>query len=99
MGKQRAFLAAHAAPDLHNDVLFVIGVLGQQQDLQLFKKRFLLRFCGGEGLLAQLLHFGIRHQLLGVQHLLFRSDIGVVSLHNGLQVAFLPQQLGRQIGV
>ena len=84
VGKQGAFLAAHAAPDLHDHILFVIGILGQQQNLQFFVKGFLLAFCGGEGLLAQLLHFGVRHQLLGVQHLLFRSDIGVVSLHNGL---------------
>ena len=33
VGKQGAFLAADASPDLHDDALFVIGVLGQKQNL------------------------------------------------------------------
>ena len=36
VGKQGAFLAAHAATNLHNHVFFVVGVLRQQQDLQFF---------------------------------------------------------------
>ena len=37
VGKEGAFLAANAAPDLHNHIFFVIGVLGQQQNFQLFQ--------------------------------------------------------------
>ena len=33
VGKQGAFLSADAAPDLHNDIFFIVGILGQQQDL------------------------------------------------------------------
>ena len=61
VGKQGAFLAAYAAANLHNDVFFIVGVFGQQQDLQLFVKLLLCRLGLGVGLLTQLLHFRIRH--------------------------------------
>ena len=84
MGEQGAFLSAYTAPDLHNDAFFVIGVLGQQQDLELPVKRLLFLFGACEGLLAQLLHFGVRHELLGLLHFLNRPIVGTVGIHDGL---------------
>ena len=99
MGKQGAFLAAYAAPDFHNDVFVIVGILGQQQDLQFPVKPFF--FLSGilVGLLAQLLHFRIRHQLLGILHFLKGPVVGVIAFHNGFQVVFLPQQLGGLLGI
>ena len=99
VGKQGAFLTAHTAPDFHDDVFFVVGILGQQQNLQLPVKP--LFFLSGVlvGLLAQLLHFRIRHQLLGILHFLNGPVVGVIALHNGFQVVFLPQQPGSLLGI
>ena len=99
VGKQGAFLAAHAAPDLHNDAFLVVGVLGQQKDLQLFIQRLPGLLGLGIGLLAELLHLRLRHQLLGFLHVLLRLAIGLVGFHNGLQIVFLPQQGGSGLGV
>ena len=84
MGEQGAFLSAYTAPDLHNDAFFIIGVLGQQQDLELPVKRLLFLLGACEGLLAQLLHFGVRHELLGLLHFLNRPIVGTVGIHDGL---------------
>ena len=35
-GEERGFVAAGAGADFEDDVLFVVGILGQQQDLELF---------------------------------------------------------------
>ncbi len=35
-GKQRRFLAACPAPDFHDHILFVVGILRQKQEFQLF---------------------------------------------------------------
>ena len=99
MGKQGAFLSAHTAPDFHNHVLFVVGVFGQQQNLQFFVEFFLGDLGGGIGFLAQLLHLRIVHQLLGVRHVLFRLTVSLVARHDGLQVAFFPKLPGRLLGI
>ena len=99
MGKQGAFLAADAAADFHNDVFFVIGVFGKEQNLDFFGKSFLLRLGGGVGFLTKRLHFRVCHQLLGVRHVLLRLIVGVKGLHNGFQVIFFPKQLRRFLGV
>ena len=54
---------------------------------------------GGEGLLAQLLHLRIGHELLGVLHVLFRLAEALVGFHDGLQVGLLPKEPGRPLGV
>ena len=99
VGEQGAFLTADTAPDLHNDALVVIGILGQQQDLQLFKQLFLLLFGSGIGLLAELLHFRIAHQFFGIQHILLCLPVSLKSFHDGLQVILFPQQLGSLLGI
>ena len=99
VGKQGAFLAADAAADLHNDVLFVIGVFGKEQNLDFFGKGLLLRLGGGVGFLTKLLHFRVGHQLLSVRHVLLRLIVGVKGFHNGLQIVFFPEQPRRLLGV
>ena len=39
-GKERRLLASRAASDLHHDVFIVVGIAGEQQDLQFLGKRF-----------------------------------------------------------
>ena len=99
VGKQGAFLSAHTAPNFHNHVLFVVGVFGQQQNLQFFVEFFLGGLGGGIGFLAQLLHLRVVHQLLGVRHVLFRLTVSLVARHDGLQVAFFPKLPGRLLGI
>ena len=99
VGKQGAFLPAHAATDLHNDALVVVGVLGKQQELDFPGQTLLFRLCGGVGFLAQLLHFRLRHQLLGIRHFRLRPSVGPVGGHDGFQVVFLPQQGSGLFGV
>ena len=99
VGKQGAFLPAHAAPDFHNHVFIIVGVFGQQQNLQFFVKLLLGGLGGGIGFLAQLLHLRIVHQLLGVRHVLFRLTVSLIARHDGLQVAFFPELLSRLLGI
>ena len=84
MGEQGAFLAADAAADLHDNAFFVVGIFGQQQNLQLTIKLFAAGFRADEGLLAKFLHFRVAHKLLSICHLLQRGIIGVEGLHDGL---------------
>ena len=84
VGEQGAFLAADAAANLHDDVLVVVGVLGQQQNLQFFKKFFLGGLGLGKFLLGQLLHFRVAHQLQSALHVGFGLFVGMEGLHNGL---------------
>ena len=101
VGKQGAFLAADAAPDLHNHVFVVVGIFGQQQNLQLVIQLLLLGLGLGVGFLAQLFHFRIGHQFLGFFHILLGLAVGLVSFHNGFQVIFFFNQPGRlfRVGV
>ncbi len=67
-GEQGTLLAAHAAPNLHDDAFFVIGILGQQQNLELAVQFFLPGLGFLIGFLAQILHLRVAHQLLGIVH-------------------------------
>ena len=98
-GEQGAFLAAHTAPNLHDDAFFVIGVLGQQQNLELAVQLFFPGLGFLIGFLAQVLHLRVAHQFLGIFHIPAGGQIGVVAFHNGFQVVFLPQELGGFFGV
>ncbi len=46
--EQRCFVAARACADFEDHVLFVVAVLGQQQNLELFFERDGTRFQGGD---------------------------------------------------
>ena len=99
VGKQGAFLAAHTAADLHDDAFFVVGVFGQQQDLQFLEKFFTALLGILEGLLAQLPQLRVAHQLLGLLHFRKGSLVGPERLNDGLQVIFLPQRCRRLLGI
>ena len=80
--KKHTFFSANAAPNLHNDIFTVIGVLGQQQYFNLLTKLLPLCFGLGVFLLGKLLHFRISHELHSLFHgrpSLFICGIG---LHN-----------------
>ena len=77
----------------------IIGIFGQQQDLQLLIQ-FLHSLLGIRiGLLTQFLHLRVAHQLLGIRHILLCPAVIPVSLYNRLKVIFLPEQLGSLFGV
>ena len=99
VSKQGAFLAAHTAADLHDNALFVVGIFGQKQDLQLLIQILLSLFRRLIGLLTKLLHLRVAHQFLGICHIPLCGTIGMVCLHDGLQIIPLPQGGGRFFGV
>ena len=67
-GEQRGFIAAGAGADFEHHVLFVVGILGQQQDLQLFLDLGQSRLHAHDFLVGHLAHFGIgiRHHAAGL---------------------------------
>ena len=99
VGKQGAFLTAHAAANLYDDAFVIVGVFGQQQNLQFPVEPLLFGLGIAVGLLAQLLHLRIGHELFSIVHLLLGPVIGCVSRNNGLQVVLFPEKLGRLLGV
>ena len=58
-GKERGLVAAGAGADFEDDVLLVVGILGQQQHLDLFFERRLARREGGDLFLGHGAHVGI----------------------------------------
>ena len=100
VGKQGALLAADAAADLHDDVLPVVGVLGQEQDAELVLQCLALLLGGLILVLQKLLHFGLlaHHG----QRLVHRGPgllPGAEGLHHGLQLPLLAQIPCRQLRV
>ncbi len=57
--EERGFIAAGAGAELEDDVLLVVGVLGQEQDLQLFLGPGLAGLEGVELGLGHLLDLGV----------------------------------------
>ena len=102
VGEQGALLAAHAAANLHDDVLVVVGIPGQEQNGQLLLQFFQVLLGLGEFLLAELAHLlveGAAQHFAQVCGLLLGLHIGAVGGHNGLQLPLLLQELGRGLGV
>ena len=96
MGKQRCLLAAGTAPDLHDDILVVVGILGQQQDLQLLAGAVDLLLALPVLLLDDLPEIPVQTALLQQFRCLLVGVPGLfvlpVLLHNGGQVlVFLHQ--------
>jgi hypothetical protein len=92
VGEQRAFLAADAAADLHDDALVVVRVARQQENFQLLLQFLQLFLVCGEFLLAQLFHF--RVEPLGehgaqVVLLLRRFHIAAVGRDDGFELPLL----------
>ena len=97
MGKQGAFFAAHPGPEFQNHVFPVVGVLGQEQELQPLLQLREIPLGLVQLLLTELLHLrllGLREHLQQVVHGLLFPDIGPIGLHHRLQLALLPEQPG-----
>ena len=98
-GEQHGLLAADAAPDLHDHVLAVIGVPGQEEELQLLPQALHVRLGPLDLLLGHLLHFRVAQQLLGGGQVRFRLTVGPVGLHHRLQLLLLPGQAAQKVRV
>ena len=97
IGKQRSLLSPGAAPDLDDDIPVVVGIFGQQQDLQLFcilRQLFLFRFKFRLRHLPQLriLRPGVQ-QLSCLLHGLGTALVCPVFLYDGFQVLIFLHQL------
>ena len=102
MGKQSAFLAAHAAANLHDDVFRVAGVRGQKQDLQLLFQLFHPGLYVQQLVLSHPPQFLVRlrvQQLLQIVLLGFQTRPLAIGGDDGLQFLLLLEQLGRGLGV
>ena len=92
MGEQRAFLAADAAADLHDDALVVVRVAREKENFQFLLQRLQLFLVRGKFLLAERLH--LRLQPLGehgaqVVLLLRRFHIAAVGRDDGFELPLL----------
>ena len=94
VGKEGAFFAPYAAADFHNDVFFIVGILGQQQELEFLLQLSFRLFGGLKLLLAELLHLRVGlpgQQLPGLLLVLLGLPEGGISFYNGFQFVFFLQ--------
>jgi len=86
-GKERGLVAAGAGADFENDIFLVVGVLGQQQHLDLFFQGRFARGQGGDLLLGHGPHLWIGQQSVcfgqRMAHLLQLAELH----HRSFQVA------------
>ena len=94
--KQSGFISAGAGPDLHDDILVIIGVLGQKQHLQGVLQLLDTRLGSGKLFLEHLAHllviFFLQH-LKAFFHRFLTFLIFFVRVHNRLQIALFLHQL------
>ena len=98
-GKKHGLLAAYAAADLHHHVLPIVGVPGQQQDLQFLPQPLHLRLGLLELLLGHFLHFRVPQQLLGGVPVRLRLPVGPVGQNHRLQLLLLLGQPAQQVRI
>ena len=94
-GEQSRLVAAGTSPDFHNNVLVIVGILGQEQNLQLIFQ--LLNPLSGIGqfLLRQLPHLLVRLLLQDgktVLHILLRFFVRGIGLHQRSQIGLFLHQ-------
>ena len=92
VGEQGAFLAADAAPDLHDDALVVVRVAREKENFQFLLQRLQLFLVLGKFLLAERLH--LRLQPLGehgaqILLLRLRAPVAAVGRDDGLELPLL----------
>ena len=102
VGEQGAFLAADAAPDLHDDALVVVRVAREKENFQFLLQRLQLFLVLGKFLLAERLH--LRLQPLGehgaqILLLRLRAPVAAVGRDDGLELPLLLQQLRGRLRV
>ena len=71
VGEEGALLSADTAPDLHDDVPFIIGIPGQQEAPQFFTKPLQFQLGGGQFLLGKLVEIRVMEQFLRLCPVLF----------------------------
>ena len=91
--KQRRLLAAHASPNLYDDVFPVVGIPGQQQDPDLLLQTGHVSLGLGVLLLGQLLHIRIGEEGFRVGKVPLAPFIGPVGRYHRLQLPLLPVEL------
>src|SRR5690606_8168576 len=102
--KERRLLASGASADLEKDVLFVVRILGKQEEVDRLFKLFDPRFKLGKLFLGELTQLGVGERLLILADLLLRLEEFVISLDELVQVRALAAQLretlpiGRDLG-
>ena len=96
---RNGILSAHAAADLHNDILVVIGVLGQEQELKLSLQPLQLRVGLEQLLLSQLPHLRVGQQLLCLSQALPGGQIASIGFHHRAQFILFLIQTGHRGGV
>ena len=98
-GEQRAFLAARAAADLHENVFLVVRVLGQEQDLELVLEPRDVSLGLLELFLRQLFHVRVGQHLERVLLRLLCFFIGAERRDDRLELVALLEELGRPVGI
>ncbi len=88
-GEQRRLVAAGAGADLEEDVAIIVGVLRQQQSLQVAFDRLHAAACGVGLFLGQRLHVRIGQHLLGAQQVRVRPVVFVEARDHGLDFGAL----------
>ena len=95
MGKQRAFLAADTAANLHNHAFVVVRIMGKEQDFQFLLQFFASTLSGREFLLTEFLHFWFSaHHFQRIGHVLLCAQICAVGIDDRLDF-LLFFQIGR----
>ena len=100
--KQGALLAAHTGPDLKDDILFVVRIMGQQQNSKLLLECGGALLCAGQLLLAQGLQLSVGlpgHELRGILHIPQRRAVGAVGCDDRSQLLLLAQPCRRLLRV
>ncbi len=95
-GKKSCLITARARADLHDHVLIIIGILGEQQDLQLLLQLLHPLLGFGELLLQHFPHFLIALALQhgeGILDILLTFLVFGVCLHKRRKIALLLHQL------
>ena len=99
VGEEGCLFASHAGPDLHDHVLAVVGIPGQQEDLDLLLQGLDVPLGLGELLPGHLPQLRVAQQglrLLQVRLPAFEMPVGG---HQGLQLPLLPVEPGHQVRV
>ena len=92
-GKQRALFAADTGPDFQHDILFIIGVAGQQQALQLLLQPIPLCLGGHQLFLTQLAQLRIGQHFRSSGNIGLSLGVSAVSLRHRRQLLLLAAQL------
>ena len=100
VGEQGALLAAHAAANLHDDVLAVIGIAGQQQKAQPVLQLRGLLLGGLVFVLQKALHLGLlAHQRERFRHVGLGPLPAAEGRHDRFQIPLLLQILRSQLRI